>query len=106
MPKTGAITIIVNDETKQCIEYLHASFGLTVSDAIKIFSSKPLMEKELAQDMSMSRDLGFPLKNRIILKTLGAMEEAHGSKPSKVQTKAYSSLTEMNADFEPLDSED
>ena len=89
MAKTCTITIRVDKETKQAIEYLYGRFGLTVSDAVNIFFSKSLMEHGLPFDMKLAYNQ----------ETLDAMREARDIMSGKIQAKAYTNVDEMLADI-------
>lgn len=55
MAKSMVINIRTDPKTKQAIESLYSSFGITVSDAVNIFFRKSLMEGGLPFEMKQTR---------------------------------------------------
>jgi DNA-damage-inducible protein J len=53
--KNSVINVHTDERTKQAIEALYGSFGITVSDAINIFLKKSLMEGGLPFEMRQPR---------------------------------------------------
>ena len=85
MAKTSVINIRIDSETKQAIEDLYLSFGISLSDAVNIFFKKSLMENGLPFDMRLPR---------YNAETIAALEEA--DKISKnPNAKKYSSFSEL-----------
>lgn len=91
--KTATISVRIDPDTKNKIEELYASFGITVSDAINMFFHKSLMEGGLP----------FSLKQpRYNAETEAAMEESRKIADGSLYARSYSSAQEL---FEELDKE-
>lgn len=93
MPKTANINLRVNPEVKANAQSLFANFGLSVSDAIQIFLHQSLLVGGLPFEVKQ------PRYNATTEQT---MEEAKDIISGKVQTKMYSSTSEL---FEDLKKE-
>ncbi|MDR2163559.1 MAG: type II toxin-antitoxin system RelB/DinJ family antitoxin [Clostridiales Family XIII bacterium] len=91
MAKTSSMNIRIDPETKQAVDILFSSFGITISDAVNIFLRKSIMVGGLPFDMTL------PHYND---ETLAAMQEARDISSGKVKAKIYASLEDLNAELD------
>jgi len=91
MPRNANLHIRIDPETKKGAEQLFSSFGITVTDAVMIFLRQSLMVGGLPFEVRQPR---------YNAETEAAIVEARGIMAGCIQTRAYSSVAEMNADID------
>jgi len=91
MAKTSSLNIRIDPEVKATVDGIYSRFGITVSDAVNIFLHKSIMAGGLPFDMNL------PKYND---ETVAAMQEARDIASGKIQSKSYTSLTELNAELD------
>ena len=91
MAKTASLNIRIDPETKASAEQLFSQFGITITDAVNMFLRRSLM------DGGLPFELRLPRYNT---ETEAAFIEARGIMMGEVQSKVYSSVSEMNADID------
>jgi DNA-damage-inducible protein J len=86
MLKTASLNIRIDPQTKEGVEKLYSTFGITLSDAVNIFFRKSLLEGGLPFEMKQPR---------YNAETETAMQEARDIINGKVKTKSYTSAKEL-----------
>ena len=90
MTKNATLHMRIDQETKQNAEQLFASFGISITDAMKMF---------LHQSLAVG---GLPFEihqPRYNAETEAAMLETLGIMDGSFKTKSYASVAEMHADI-------
>ena len=91
MAKSANINIRIDPDVKSRSETLFASFGITVTDAVNMFLHQSLMMGGLPFEVRQ------PRYNAV---TEAAMQEARDIMSGKLQTKSYSSFSELMEDLD------
>jgi len=91
MTKTANINIRIEPEVKSSVDGIYSRFGLSVSDAVKIFLHKSIIVGGLPFDLTLPRYND---------ETLAAMQEARDIASGKIKAKSYASVKEMMAELD------
>lgn len=89
----STINVSVDSDIRFSAENIFSKFGISLTDAIKIFLHKSVMEGGLPFDMKIKQ---------YNAETIEAIEEAKAIREGRIQTKSYSSAREL---FDELDKE-
>ncbi|MDR1531957.1 MAG: type II toxin-antitoxin system RelB/DinJ family antitoxin [Clostridiales bacterium] len=91
MAKSADLYIHIDPETKSGAEQFFAVFGITITDAVKMF---------LRQSFLVG-GLPFEVKQpRYNAETEAAMQEARNIARGKIKAQIYKNVAEMNADID------
>ncbi|MDR1014851.1 MAG: type II toxin-antitoxin system RelB/DinJ family antitoxin [Coriobacteriales bacterium] len=86
MAKTAVINVRIEPEIKAQAENLYRSMGVSLSDAVNMFLYKSIDFRGLPFDLCRE------IPNE---ETLAAMREAEDIASGKIESKSYSSFTDM-----------
>jgi DNA-damage-inducible protein J len=97
MAKTASVSVKVDSELKKQVEDIYARYGMTLSQAVKIFLYESRNEKGLPFDLRTEESFNE--------ETIAAMREAEALSRDP-NAKGYTDLDELFRDLNSEDDED